>query len=268
MIQALFSDVDQTILTKSYHLPETVATGFRLIRKAGVEPILATARSPKGVAPICKSLGVQYAICFNGAWIGEPLASHTMFDTTIERGIALDLMAEALRLGLTPLWYRADAVYAVLKNDSAEHEANITGETLHETGTLDALPAQPFKIMCTRPDLDPGAFETLRQRFSLICEITASNSRLLEITPKGISKGTAAAHLAAALGIVPSRCAAVGDGENDLSLLRWAGMALSVENAIPEIKGLAKFTGPSAEDGGLARVFDWLLGETSSHPIA
>lgn len=32
-----------------------------------------------------------------------------MFDTTIERGVALELVAEGVRLGLTPLWYRSDA---------------------------------------------------------------------------------------------------------------------------------------------------------------
>ncbi|WP_165914113.1 HAD family hydrolase [Sinorhizobium americanum] len=151
-------------------------------------------------------------------------------------------------------------------NNLAEYETDITGEKLRESGTIEVLPAQPFKIMCAQTELDPTGFDTLRQRFSLICEITASNSRLLEITPKGVSKGTAAAHLAASLNLDASRCAAVGDGESDLSLLRWAGMALSVANAIPEVKALAKFTGPSAEEGGLADVFDWLIAEKTSRP--
>ena len=264
MIAALFSDVDQTILTKDYVLPGKVVASFHRARQTGVEAILATARSPNGVVPICRALGVRYAICFNGAWIGQPLENEAMFECVIEREIALAVMAQARKLALTPLWYRSDAVYAVNKNDLAQREADITGEELRESQNLEMLPGQPFKIMCARPDLDPTGFDALRLRFSSTCEITASNSRLLEITPIGVSKGAAAAQLVAALGINVSNCAAVGDGENDLSLLRWAGTALSVANAIPEIKALAKFTGPSAEEGGLAEVLDWLVEEKAS----
>jgi hydroxymethylpyrimidine pyrophosphatase-like HAD family hydrolase len=42
-------------------------------------------------------------------------------------------------------------------------------------------------------------------------------------------------------------------------MLAWAGIALTVENAIPEAKSLADFVAPSCDVGGMADAVSWLL---------
>ncbi|SCB58593.1 hypothetical protein GA0061105_10560 [Rhizobium aethiopicum] len=259
MISTLFSDVDRTLLTTDYALPEPVVRGFADARKRGIQAVLATARSPNGVAPICRALGIDYAICFNGGWIGRPLEQAAISEAKIARRIALSVMAETRRLGIASMWYRDDAIFTLDNSPLVRREAEITGESVFEVVDLNDLPGQPFKIMCARPLPEGGGFDALRARFSPLCEMTGSNWRLLEITPTGVSKGTAARQIADHLKLDPRFCAAAGDAENDLSLLRWAGTPVTVANAIIEIRDFAHFIGPHADEGGMAVVLDWLM---------
>lgn len=259
MISTLFSDVDRTLLTADYDLPDPVVRGFIEARERGIQAILATARSPNGVAPICRTLGIDYAICFNGGWIGKPLERNTISEAKIARKTALAVMAETQRLGIASMWYGRDAIYTLDNGPLVRREAEITGETVCEVVDLNDFPDRPFKIMCARSSPVDGGFDSLRARFSSLCEITASNWRLLEITPMGVSKGSAARQLADRLQLDPEHCAAAGDAENDLSLLRWAGTPVTVANAIAEIRELARFVGPHADAGGMAAVLDWLM---------
>src|SRR5207245_6471923 len=94
--------------------------------------------------------------------------------------------------------------------------------------------------------------------------VSGSHPRLLEIGPPGVSKKVAIATVAAKVGIPAADCAAAGDAENDLDMLAWAGMAVTVGNAVPEVKRLAQFVGPSCDDGGLADAVAWLMQRQST----
>ncbi|MBB3396202.1 hydroxymethylpyrimidine pyrophosphatase-like HAD family hydrolase [Rhizobium sp. BK060] len=102
----------------------------------------------------------------------------------------------------------------------------------------------------------------MRAFLSESCEVSRSNERLLEIAPKGVSKGDGARRLAAHLKLDRQHCVAAGDAENGLSLLRWASTAVTVGNAITSIKEISEYIGAPADDGGMAGVVRWLLDRT------
>jgi Cof subfamily protein (haloacid dehalogenase superfamily) len=259
MISLFYSDVDRTLLASDYRLPDAVVEGCRNLRSRGVRLVLATARSPKGVLPIATAVHVDLAICFNGAWAGSVNGLKPLFESRLPRDIALSVMEVARDLSVSGMWYDSEEISVVEPDELVEREAEITGEQLVAVGRLDALPGRPFKIMCvgSRPHVD--AFDRLKDRFSACCSVVMSNPRLLEITPLGTSKAMAARMIARELQIPREECAAAGDAENDLSLLGWVGRPLAVANAIPEIRKLAEFVGPSADDGGMAAVLEWVL---------
>lgn len=64
---------------------------------------------------------------------------------------------------------------------------------------------------------------------------------LYEILPKGASKGQALGKLAEILGINLNRTIAVGDYNNDISMLKSAGIGFAVENAVEEVKAVADY---------------------------
>lgn len=81
-----------------------------------------------------------------------------------------------------------------------------------------------------------------------------SEKSLYEILPKGISKGAVLPRLAEHLGIDISRTVAVGDYNNDVSMLRAAGVGIAVANATPEAKAAADLLTVSNDEHAIAKI--------------
>lgn len=259
-IHLLVSDVDRTLLTHDYVLPQRVINALDDLRNAGMAIVLASARSPEALRPYASQLGVAtLAACFNGGWIGNLQSGATFSFEPIQRVVALDVMTLTQDLGLTALWYGIGGVYALADSPLAAHEVRITGERLQIVSRPADIPGIPGKIMCVRnsPDEHSG-FEAMRFTFGDRLSVVGSHWRLLEITPSYVSKRKAIEAIADQLGIAQANCAAAGDAENDVEMLRWAKVALTVGNAIPDIKAFADFIGPTCDEGGVAEAAGWL----------
>lgn len=83
-----------------------------------------------------------------------------------------------------------------------------------------------------------------------------SEKNLYEILPNGISKGTVLSKLAQIMGIDISQTIAIGDYNNDIEMLRAAGVGVAVANACPEAKKAADFVTVSNEEHAIAAVID------------
>ena len=73
----------------------------------------------------------------------------------------------------------------------------------------------------------------------------------LEIV-RGVSKGKALRALTAHLGLSESEVMAIGDGNNDLSLISSVGLGVAMANATPELKAAARHVTLSVEESGVA----------------
>ena len=81
-----------------------------------------------------------------------------------------------------------------------------------------------------------------------------SEKSLFEILPKGVQKGLAMEKIASHLGVEHRRVIAVGDYDNDVGMLREAGLGIAVENASPAAKAAAKSITVSNEAHALAQI--------------
>jgi HAD superfamily hydrolase (TIGR01484 family) len=77
---------------------------------------------------------------------------------------------------------------------------------------------------------------------------------ILDLLPKGVSKGAALERLAARLGVERRETMAIGDNWNDVDMLEWAGQGILMGNASRELRTMAKTNGwkqapPNDEDG-------------------
>jgi hypothetical protein len=90
-----------------------------------------------------------------------------------------------------------------------------------------------------------------------LAEATHSSADgLLEISATGISKASGLASLADEHGIAADDVVAFGDMPNDLPMLAWAGHAVAVANAHPEVRAAADEVTASNDDDGVARVLE------------
>ena len=94
----------------------------------------------------------------------------------------------------------------------------------------------------------------LAERFDFI----RSERRLYEILPKGNSKGNVLCRMAELLGVPMKKTIAVGDYNNDISMIREAGIGFAVANAVPEAKAVADYITVSNNEHAIAAIVDGL----------
>ena len=78
----------------------------------------------------------------------------------------------------------------------------------------------------------------------------------MEITPQGIEKASSLEILLEKLGIDRKSLIACGDGYNDIPMMRYAGLAVAMENAQPETKEWADFIATSNDADGVAAAIE------------
>jgi hydroxymethylpyrimidine pyrophosphatase-like HAD family hydrolase len=72
----------------------------------------------------------------------------------------------------------------------------------------------------------------------------------LDIAPDGVNKATALAEVAAGFGVPAADVLAMGDGRNDIEMLRWAGRGVAMGDAPDEVKAAADDVTKNFDDGG------------------
>ena len=81
----------------------------------------------------------------------------------------------------------------------------------------------------------------------------------IKIIDTDVSNGEALTTLASFLGIAIEEVMAVGDGLNDIPLLKAAGLAVAMGNAFPEVKEVADYVTLDIDHSGLAAAIDRFL---------
>ena len=81
----------------------------------------------------------------------------------------------------------------------------------------------------------------------------------MDVTPPGINKAVGLSRLADYLGIKQMEVMAVGDGDNDLDMIRYAGIGVAMENAIDDLKKAASFITKDCDNDGIAYAIEKLV---------
>jgi len=88
-----------------------------------------------------------------------------------------------------------------------------------------------------------------------------THSKFINITPAGVSKAKALAWLAMRMDIPQPAVMAVGDSDNDVGMVRWAGLGVAMGNARPSVLEAADWVAPPIGEAGVAVALErWVLG--------
>ena len=102
------------------------------------------------------------------------------------------------------------------------------------------------------PDEAEGVLTELRQQFAGQMELTRSHAKIVEGNPLGVSKGDALRRLAEHFGIPQAEVMAIGDQENDMPMIAWAGFSVAMGNGSPAVKSAADWIAPPVTEDGAA----------------
>lgn len=258
--KVLFSDLDRTFLTHDYTVHPRTAAAVEAAGAAGLQIVFVTARAPKSLMHVVGPLGWKgRAVCFNGGWIGDLESGKVSAAERLPPKVAAEIMMDAVRQGADPVWYGEGEILVHSMTPAIIWQLGKVNEQASVVADFPAGNVGPYKLLCI-DRREKGCFDALRERWSDSALLAQSHKVLLEVGPRSVSKGNAVRRLMAELGIDPNECAAVGDAENDLSMLEAVGNPATVGNAIDAVKQRAHYVGASCDEGGFADVVDWLLG--------
>ncbi|MEM6757825.1 MAG: HAD hydrolase family protein, partial [Planctomycetota bacterium] len=92
----------------------------------------------------------------------------------------------------------------------------------------------------------------LVERYASAATLVTAEDHLTQIASYQADKGRALAYLCKKYRIEPQHTMAIGDGPNDIGMLKFAGLGVAMGNAFDEVKAAADVVAPSNDDDGVA----------------
>jgi HAD superfamily hydrolase (TIGR01484 family) len=259
-IRLVASDLDGTLLRPDETVSDRTRAALASAREAGITVVLVSGRPPRSIGPIAERLGVGgIAICANGAVVWD-LDAGTMVDSS---PLAADLAARlvhALREAIP------GALFAVELEDGFGREAGWSDGPVPvapgalEADALELICGPVSKLLVRHPTMAfAEVAERARRAVGDDAVVTWAGLRLVELSAAGVTKAFALERLCRRLGIAAGEVVAVGDMPNDLAMLDWAGIAVAVANAAPEVLEAADEVTSANTDDGVALLLERIL---------
>ncbi|MFN8482619.1 MAG: Cof-type HAD-IIB family hydrolase [Anaerolineae bacterium] len=264
-IRLVALDLDGTLLNEELHITPRTIAAIQDATAAGVHVTLATGRAFISTRPFAERLSLTTPlICYQGGVIGDPGSGRVLHEVTMSVEMAEKVIEQADLEDLDISLYGKDVIYfRKLQWPQEFYERWFGLRVVHAPRlqcALDETLPLKFIIIAEPPEAD--AIEARWKRlFDGPLHIVRSHRLFVEGNPPGASKGTALAWLARRLGVPREAVMAVGDNDNDRSMVEWAGVGVAMGSGAPSLQAVADWVAPGqAEDGAAVALERFALG--------
>lgn len=261
-IQGIFLDLDGTLNNDEKVITRRTVLALQAAQKQGAVLVLASARPFPGLFRERDALGMDKTggvlMAYNGGRIADSLTGRTLFETAMEQDQARAVLRFLKDLPVTPIVDDGAQFYVTDKNGyKVDYECQNNRMTCTEVADLgDFLHFSPVKIlMSVAPEQIAGVQKVIAAQLPETLTVVQTAPFYLEVLPASINKGRGLLDTCAALGIDPGKTVAFGDAENDIPMLRAAGIGVAMGNAAPGVKAVADAVTLSNNQDGIAH---WL----------
>ena len=265
MIKLLALDMDGTLLDSHKKIPKAHITAIHQAIEQGVKLVLCTGRPLVGVKPYYEELGLsnenEYVIVDNGCAIHQSEDWKLLDYSALSRKdlIYLNQLAQQTPAQLTIFDEERYLVVGEEPSNLVRYDAGLVFTEPVQISLEEALAEDSpmFQAMfLAQPDqldqFEADFHQDLSQRFSAV----RSQDYIYETMPKGTTKASALARLAEKLAIKPEEIMAIGDANNDLEMLEFAGLGIAMGNASDYVKSQADAVTTNNDQAGVARAIE------------
>ena len=256
-------DLDGTLTNNKKEITPRTKQAIMQAQAAGVHVVLASGRPTYGIVPLAEELKLKgnggYILAFNGGKIIDCTNNEVLFEQKLDEQLVPILFQEAKKAGMEILTYQGEGIAATNKDDEyVQHEAFINKmPVMQYDNFLNQLVYPINKCLIVG---DPTPLHELEIRLAKELEgkmnVYRSADFFLECVPLAIDKARSLDRLISSLGISREEVIACGDGYNDLSMIRFAGLGVAMANAAKDIQSEADFVTLSNEEDGVAHVIE------------
>ena len=272
-IDLVATDLDGTLLRPGAAVSGVTVDALARARAGGLPVVFVTGRPPRWIVPVAAATGHSgVGVGANGAVVvdlatGLVTESFPLDPDSLDEVVAT-LRAEVPGIGFAIEWAAPDSAHAeTFAYEQAFRPRFPNAIPAYDGDIREAARGRRVVKLLARVEgqhHDADTFVDLAVgHVEHLVTVTHSNSDdvLLEMSGRGVTKGSALARVAGELGVDAAAVAAAGDMPNDVPMLAWAGVGLGVEGAHPLVLAAADAVLPAPERDGVAQFVDAVLAQ-------
>lgn len=245
----IFSDFDGTLLRSDDTLSATTKETITNYVKDGGGFVLSSGRMTPSILQRARQLSLSGLLAsYNGAEIVDIGTGKRIFQGCLPKEDALEICRVLERLGLHFHVYDGDDFYSNTAGKLLtiyETVCQVKGKLVTDFPLSQFIRQQDMQVVkiaaLTSPETREEVYAVLEREFGDKYLVLRSAKYLIELCDKRYSKGTALRFIAEKYGVPLEKTIAVGDNQNDLSMLQTAGKGFAVANAEESLRGEVEF---------------------------
>ena len=247
-------DMDGTMLNEKRMLNDRVKYSIKKVREMGVKVILVSGRGYSAIRNFVEELELdEVVVSLNGAVATDCTGEKLIFSENIDKDVCKNMLHLCEQMDVPTMLFVDKNVYVEKMNKGTEFFVNHDKAEVIPVGRLSAFyDDQPVgKLLMTEEN---SRLVTLRdrskQQFGDRLTVTFSLPYYLEAYSPYIDKGVILEKVGLYYGIKKEEIIAMGDGENDIPMIEYAGLGIAMENAVDSLKAKADYiTSTNVQDG-------------------
>lgn len=261
MYEILALDLDGTLLNEEHKLSEKNKEELAKLKEKDVRIILASGREPTSILPYSRKLDLEeMVIGFNGGIISDYTGEEIIYEENIDSEVAKDIIKTCEKKDIYNIVFIRNTLYVSNKKDKRfEIFRNYSTSKIEEVGSLynfieknnmwniigKLLQCGENEFLSIfKKELERKYSEKIFAQFSLPC--------FLEVYSSKASKGKALNRITKSYNLNRESVVAIGDGENDISMIEYAKVGIAMENALDRVKEKSDFITLSNSDDGVS----------------
>lgn len=262
--KVIFLDLDGTLLNDRKEISEKNRNTIAAAINNGNYLVIATGRPVNSARKVVRDLGLTfpgcYMIAFNGAVIYDCAADRILAEKTMNIEDVEYLVTRAKESGIYVQTYSKDYVLTEKQTKESEFYKSRTGMKVKFGEMKKLIQDEPHKVLLIDLD-DRQKLEEFKKNNAKWaegrCNCFFSSEKYLEYCPKDINKGWGVDYIREFLNIDVENTIAVGDAENDISMIERAYIGVAMKNGSDAIKEVADYiTMNDNNEDGISEVIE------------
>ncbi|WP_440897493.1 Cof-type HAD-IIB family hydrolase [Amphibacillus sp. Q70] len=263
MYELIAFDMDGTLLNDNKEMTLEVQNALKRAKQMNFKLVLSSGRSYAGLRKYLNVLGqdlIDYAICFNGSMIKEIKTNNTFHQLFLMKDDIQYIYNLSEKIGLNVHFVAEEEIYTPNNpvGKYTVYESFLTDtkliyrdiRSIHDEGLISkAVISGEVKELEDKIKNIPS---DLHRQFNAV----KSDTTFYDILNKQASKGNALKRLAESLQINRSNIVSFGDHENDISMIEYSGLGISMENALDNVKSISDHITSSNNDNGIVKALE------------
>jgi len=265
MYKLLALDIDGTLLNSKGEVCSTTLESVEEAKKLGVMVTISTGRPIQGVYKYIDMLGLEAPIItYNGAMIVDSVSNEIIYEQGLESKDAKQILDLAIDYGISIIIWSNNQLYVNRIDENVNNYKKLSRIEPIIVENYDDIVTQGITKILWIDEVEKvnDMMDDLQGKINKSVTFCTSKANYLEFFDQRVSKANALGRIGRHYQISKDEMMAIGDGDNDLTMIDYVGLGVAMENATPKVKKNAQFITTSNDNEGISNAIKKFITKT------